>query len=328
MNQKYLAYAFSELVAKLLQSGYSYTPLSHPGTGRIYRFTGPNDRAPQYALKIYERGLTLRDREVAEIVHHEVCGLWNIERTQRFRFPRLYGAVDNMILMEFMPGKLFQSLHNELDQTALSAIYRRAVVALAAVHSSIGQVKDRRFLPARFREATLAKRLPYQVQVISGEGLRNYEGKIGSVGDGWAEMLKRLPLERVISDLAVTSGGFLSQGDFKPDNLLVMESGEICVLDWAGVCKAKPWYDLAYLLLEIPREQWDEYVQLYLDEMRKVGFLTEVTPKAASPLLVSGTVFQQIARAKANVKYMATRDDPHHLNEFRAALDGLVSLLA
>jgi hypothetical protein len=332
MNQKELTRAAQELLgfsATLEEIGRQH----HNGTGKLYTFRVqgyPTDH--RFLLKMYEAGPAIDEKMALLMAHREGKALWNIQDISDFRAPTYYGASGNMILMGRVSGELFDTIRaNPVDPDVLADIYAQATVTLALVHSSIDQIKDRRFLPGRFSIETMHRTLHEQVRIIRTTGFANYEAKGFELGAGWANAMAKLPdsIYRVIEDLAVTSGDyFLSQGDFKPDNLMVMPNGEICVLDWAGVCKAKPWYDLAYLLLDVPRPNWDSYIELYLATMQDRGYLRGLTVADAWPKLNSGAIYQQLARAKANVAYIASRANPHHSNEFREALNGLTELMS
>ena len=95
------------------------------------------------------------------------------------------------------------------------------------------------------------------------------------------------------------------------------------IVDWLGMSKAQPWYDLAYLLLHLKKKDQKNFIDIYLRKMQQKGYFLNIPRNKVEKLFKSGIIYQQIIRAKSNAHRILLYKNNHHSNEFKAALDGL-----
>lgn len=296
-------------------SGFSR--LRHHGAGEIYVFS-VRGRREKYFIKTYPGEWRVRV---------EAKNFYNIAPTS-IHTPRYFGKHRDYLVEEFVEGKCFQEMLGKLSPVERRGKYRAAIEELVRIHTSGKHLKNKRWLNGvRFGAASFRKRLRLFQKVVADEGFSSYARHAGRVPRAWREAVAKLPVERLVRDLGVRGSNYVvGHGDYKPNNLIFKRGNERpWVVDWLGMSKAQPWYDLAYLLVHEPRRE--EFVRQYLTRMREKGFLRGITERKAEKLFLSGRIFQELQRAKSNAHRIHSSRDSHHISEFRAALDGLSKLV-
>ncbi len=297
---------------------------SHPGTGIIDIITTPDN---MFVLKNYTQERVESRGNAARLAEIETHNMALLSKVISFAKPRYYGAYGNSYLQDFIPGKsLAQCTHNA-PIAQVERYYGRAVETLAAVHTATKEVTDRRRLRRSFSSGRLEQTLKAAVARIVAVGIPAYAEKGQAVPKDWSLMLNNFPFERVIADLAVGDRYVLGHGDFQASNLIVGDDGQLWVIDWLGMAKAQPWYDLAYLLAGVPLEQKWPYVDKYVGCMQERGRLKGQTKKSIEGLFRSGMIYQELIRARSNALFVRERANIHHVHEFRNALTSLNTLV-
>jgi len=289
-------------------------PLKHHGGGSIKIFTLKDD-STRYLLKSYPE---------QKYIDKETKNLDNINSIKTFNKPQCFGSYKNFFIQEFIDGVLFKELVDKLPVEQLQNYYLSAVKNLAIIHSSKNYLRDKRKLSKIFEEKSMKKRLNIALATIQGVGLTSYIRVVGKSNTKWDKFLKKVNTSTLISDLSIRGDNYiLGHGDYKPNNIIFTKE-KIFIIDWLGMSKAQPWYDLAYLLVHLHKADKFVYLEHYLQSMRENKNLLNVTIEDAKKLFRSGIIFQQIIRAKSNSNRINSHKDQHHISEFNDALDSLV----
>jgi thiamine kinase-like enzyme len=300
--------------------------LRHPGTGAVTRIT--TTEGNKYLLKSYPHDLRPSPSSLP-FWDIESRNLALIDPVSTINKPRYYGVYENYFLMDYISGSLFQDL---LDDGRLTLqeqfkLFRLAVEQLVAIHISASMLSDRRMLKRPFQPAKLERGLQASIKRIETVGFPAFERRGFKIDSHWRLALNQFPYEDVISNLNAARGYVVGHGDFKPNNLIITPDHRLFVIDWLGLGKAQPWYDLAYLLAYSPERQRLEHAGYYLEQMKNRGYLTGIEAHDAAKLVSLGSIYQELVRARSNERYIGLRKDPHHINEFTAALNGLAQLV-
>jgi Phosphotransferase enzyme family len=300
--------------------------IHHPGTGTVYRITVVG--RPEYLLKSYP--LDLRpDPGSPEFWRTESNNLDNVEPVSIICKPHYYGRYENYFLQDYIKGELLEHVINsaQLEPDQSRALFRAALSELVNIHTAAAQVGDRRRLRRAFQPDRLDRNLNKSAQRIEQIGFTAYEQRGYQVSPRWREALRQFPRKKVLAALATTDSYVLGHGDYKPNNLVVTKSGRIAVIDWLGMGKAQPWFDVAYLLNSALPIHRSEHLEYYLHLMQEKSFLSGLTLRGVQELMEVGSIYQELIRARSNSRYIGTRTNPHHVNEFTAALNGLADLV-
>ncbi len=300
--------------------------LRHPGTGTVCRIAVANGTI--YLLKSYP--LDLRPSpDSRPFWDTESRNLKCIDPAITINKPRYFGSYQNYFLEEFIAGDLFEDLLNSQKLTTEEnrVLFRAAIDELVNIHSAASLIRDRRLLRRPFEPAKLLRTLDDARQQIEQDGFPAYAGRGLEHNPHWIKALGQLPVKQVEADLNTSHSYIIGHGDFKPNNLIVTPARRVAVVDWLGLGKAQPWFDLSYLLNSAPPAERPVHVAYYLEQMENRGLLSGITVSGAQRLLKSGSIYQELVRARSNSRYIGTRADPHHVNEFTAALDGLTRLV-
>ena len=119
----------------------------------------------------------------------------------------------------------------------------------------------------------------------------------------------------------------LGHGDYKPDNLIFVNATACYPIDWVYMGKYSCWYDLGYFItIPLDDAQRYEYMDNYVQEMRKLGFLNNLDDKQAKLLYLKGRMCAEVTMAGTNARHVINnRPD---INEFVRALDELTRLFS
>lgn len=242
--------------------------------------------------------------------------------------PASFGSGHGYLIQSFIQGELFEDTLVRLSPAARRRRYRTAIEELVRIHTSIHRLKNKRWLHnRRFGVPSFRKRLRAFQELVSGEGFTSYEKYAGPVPRRWRLAVARVPVERLVHSLGVCTQSFvMGHGDYKPNNIIFTDDGWFSwTVDWLGMSKAQPWYDLAYLLVH--ERAKDTFLSYYLRLMHERGFLRNVSERRARKLFLDGMIFQELQRAKSNATKIHSRRAAHHMGEFRSALNGLSKLV-
>ncbi len=294
----------------------AYRRLKHHGSGIIFVFKVRGD-ARTYLLKSY------RERKFGR---QEAKNLQLIKHIQLISKPTYFGSTNGFFVQEYIKGSVFQDRLNKNRKADTSAYFTQAVLELVKIHTAASAVKQPTALRS-FTEVLLEKRIRQAIRFIKNIGFPAYHKLSGRINPAWSLALENISIDSLVATLRVNGREwFLGHGDYKPNNLIFDATGRLWVLDWLGMARAQPWYDLAYLLLQAKPQE--KYLRLYLARMHGAGYLKKVSFASAKKLFKQGVIFQQLIRAKSNAPNIKTGNDRHYIREFKRSMDGLVAVLA
>ncbi|MCK5459855.1 phosphotransferase [Candidatus Parcubacteria bacterium] len=295
--------------------------LNNFGSGNILVFQLKGKKV-KYLLKSYNE---------QKYIDRETKNLKNINDITIFNKPKYFGKYKNFYIQEYIKGDLFQNLIKKSPNKNLEKYYLSAVENLTIIHTSSNYVKDKRKLNRVFFPAGLKKRLDIAFNLIQSFGFIFYKEAVGEINEKWIKAIKKIKIEKLINDLKIEkSDYFLGHGDYKPNNIIFTKDKKIFIIDWLGMSKAQPWYDLAYLLALLDLNKRFQFFEIYFNIMREKGYLLKMSKVKAKRLFKSGIIFQEIIRAKSNahlIKKGKTQKELCHIKEFKNALDGLLNIL-
>ena len=292
--------------------------LKHSGGSSIKIFTLKDD-STKYLLKSYTE---------QKYTDKETKNLDNINSIETFNKPQYFGKYKNFFIQEYINGILFQKLVDKLPSDQLRSYYLGAIKNLATIHFSKNHLKDRRLLCRLFEKKSLEKRLNIALAIIQEIGIPSYLRVTDKSNSKWNKFLKKVNISALVNDLSVQGNNYiLGHGDYKPNNIIFTRDKKIFTIDWQGMSKAQPWYDLAYLLVHLNKTDKFAYLEYYLHTIKEKGNLLNVSMEKAKNLFRSGIIFQQIVRAKSNGHRIKSKKDKHHISEFEEALNGLVQII-
>ena len=295
--------------------------LNNFGSGNILVFQLKGKKV-KYLLKSYNE---------QKYIDRETKNLKNINDITIFNKPKYFGKYKNFYIQEYIEGDLFRNLLDSLPDKNLEKYYLSAVKNLVIIHTASDYVKDKRKLNRMFFSAPLRKQLNNFFNKIQNVGFISYKDAVGEINEKWIQAMKKVKIEKLINDLKVEkSDYFLGHGDYKPNNIIFTKDKKIFVIDWLGMSKAQPWYDLAYLLALLDLNKRFQFFEIYFNTMREKGYLLKMTKIKAKKLFKSGIIFQEITRTKSNAHLIEkgkTQKELHHIEEFKNALDGLLNIL-
>ncbi|MDA3839990.1 MAG: phosphotransferase [Patescibacteria group bacterium] len=288
--------------------------LKHPGSSSTKVFTIKNSKE-KYLLKSYES---------QKHTNQETKNLFNIELIDVFDKPKYVGRYKKHYIQEYVDGLLFQNLVDKLSSKYLHKHYLMAVENLVLIHSSKNNLKDKRKVSRVFEEKPLERRLNEAIVLIKKIGIPSYKEIVGSSNPKWDNFLKNVNISNITQSLKISGDNyFLGHGDYKPNNIIFGANKKIFTIDWLGMSKAQPWYDLAYLLVHLKKTEKDKYLKHYFKKMKEEDLLQNLTIERARRLFKNGIIFQQIIRAESNCYRIKSKSDKHHIKEFKEALDEL-----
>ncbi len=272
--------------------------------------------------------LVLKSYAESKITHREFGNLLNANSIPGVKTPKCFGYHQDTIVEEYLRGKIFQNIINANPRKHLDDLFVRSIENLAEIHSSFSKIKDKKAVRNIFDRKRAEERIEESLRMIREEGFESYEKLVGIINPSWQKALAAVDVEKLVKNLGVTSRNFvLGHGDYKPNNLIFTKDGLIYTLDWLNMSKSQPWYDLAYLLVSVPWKRKEIFVDAYLKNMKKRGFLKNVRGKEAYILFKSGAIFQEIIRARSNSHRMESVKNRHNISQFKAAMDGLCEIL-
>lgn len=258
----------------------------------------------------------------------EFRNLSNVNVAAEIKTPKCFGYGENVIVEEYIEGKTFQEIINKNKRKVRRDLFLKTLENLAEIHASFYKVRNPGAVRNIFEEKYARKRIATAIRMIRNEGFDSYQRYAGDVDPSWPKAIGSVNVDKLIKDLCVRSKNFvLGHGDYKPNNIIFDRKGRVHTIDWLGMSKSQPWYDLAYLLVSVPWDKKKKFVDFYLERIKKKGFLTNLSREKAHDLFRSGAIFQQIIRVKSNSHRIKSSKNIHNINEFRAALNGLCEIL-
>jgi aminoglycoside phosphotransferase (APT) family kinase protein len=296
----------------------------HPGTGVIDIITTSDG---VYVLKTYTQERVESRGSAARLAQIEIRNMELIRSATSFAKPHYYGSYQNSYLQDFVSGTLLVRRLGEVAPAERERYQNQSIDTLVAVHTAVGEVSDRRRMRRNFTAASLERMLGKAIARIVEIGIPAYRDKGNTVPKEWVRTLADFPIGRMVSDLAVTDEYVLGHGDFKGDNLIVGDDGRLWVIDWLGMSKARPWYDLAYLLVDVPLAHKWPFVGRYVELMQQRGYLKGQNQAMTKQLFTSGMIYQELVRARSNALFVRERPDSHHAQQLHAALTSLSGLV-
>ncbi|MGC9603279.1 MAG: aminoglycoside phosphotransferase family protein [Minisyncoccia bacterium] len=291
-----------------------------------------NSKIGIFRMKGDARTYLIKDYNERKFGYQEIKNLKNIRDIGTFHKPIFVANYKNFFVEEFIKGKIMQDiLEKETNRENVRNLYLKAVDELVKIHTSAGFLKNKNDLKNTFKREELKRRINLFLFYIENFGFPSYEKYGGKIKREWRRAVEKVPtnIKRMVKHLGINEKNYLlGHGDYKPNNLILTKNGEIYVIDWLGMAKAQPWYDLAYLLTRLTGHEKEFFLKEYLEKMHKNGYLKETSLKEAENLLRTGIIYQQLQRAKSNAHRIKSKRDVHHMREFSAALDGLVHVIS
>jgi thiamine kinase-like enzyme len=228
-------------------------------------------------------------------------------------------------MLSFTKGWLFQYLLDHKPNENLLGIFEKSIEQLVLIHSSLNLIKDKRKLRKRFTQQGLTHYLSKAMKNIQA-GMIDYRKRFGKADPLWNQRLKQINLKVLTKNLSITDETkVLIHGDFKPNNI-IFNGEEVIIIDWLGMMAGTPWYDLAYLTYQLPKQKQIHLVKMYHDQMRTKSYFTNLSKSQFLNSFLLGKTFQQIVRANSNVGKILQNNNAHYVKEFCSALDALVKL--
>ena len=289
--------------------------LKHPvySTIKIFKLKNSNKK---YILKSYK-----------DIKHtdKETKNLDNINSAQSFNKPLYFGRYKNHFILEYIEGDLFQNLIENKNKK-LDDYYFKCLESLSKIHSSKNFLKDKRKLNKQFEENSLEKRLNSALFFIKKVGIPSYKNVDNIPIPKWEKVLNKIDVKDITESLSIKEYYILGHGDYKPNNIII-KNDEVFIIDWFGMSKATPWYDLAYLLIHLSKREKNKFLKYYINLMHDKNLLLDTSYEKSKKLFRNGIILQQIIRSKSNSDKIKSKNNTHHINEFKKAMEGLLEVV-
>ncbi|MEQ9298744.1 MAG: phosphotransferase [Cyclobacteriaceae bacterium] len=227
----------------------------------------------------------------------------------------------DFFLQGYVDGTLLTNRIYSNDRERIIDAQKRMVTTLCDIqawaHISSGYINDQK----RYRKSNLNKRLRRNWD-LTKDLLISYILKSDMVSMEDIDFIDNA-IDRIdISCLSLEFGkNVVIHGDYKSDNIIETNTGDLVVIDWLSMSYGPPWHDLAAVL---DRSDWNSrklVLKHYLDSINRTSFDVNTTLDQACEYLRCAIIFKTIN----NLEELFSRGFPEE--NFQRKIIPRVSLL-
>lgn len=292
-----------------------------------------NSRVKAYkCMRANPRTFTYRvDTDLASMIikypgKNEAQKLVVLKNMPEANAPRLLACQDEWMAQQCIAGELMSVLLKQ-SRSRKADYFDTVLTQLVTIHCLI---KNRRINRSKLRE----ERMGNDLFNLVFSALRRIQDAIGAHGGAtgqWQRTVDTIMQElsaKLFQEVINPDDSYvvLSHGDYKPDNLMIVDETSCYPIDWVYMGKASCWYDLGYFItIPLDYKERAAYLSQYTRQMRTRGWLKSLDDRLASILYLKGRMCAEITMAGANADKISQAGNRR---EFARAMDELTRLLS